>query len=98
MKPVDQITEIVKEIELHLQDDDFLVVASDQLDALAVIDKSGASIEPILSIIEQHPDVHMGSPGPLVRFLERFPDEVYVPELLKSIRRSPVPPLTVDVE
>lgn len=48
-----------------------------------------AMIEGALTFIEEHPDLDLGSPGPIVHRLEQSSLEFYVPLLLASIDRMP---------
>jgi hypothetical protein len=48
-----------------------------------------AMIEGALTFIEEHPDLDLGSPGPIVHRLEQSSLEFYVPWLLASIDRKP---------
>lgn len=47
------------------------------------------AILPILALMEKHPLVDYGIPGPLVHFLEGFNEMVFINELVMSIKRSP---------
>src|SRR6516162_9704915 len=47
------------------------------------------AVDPVLSFLEEHPDVDVGSPGPLVHFVEQFSGEKYEAKLLKSVHRKP---------
>lgn len=47
------------------------------------------AVEPILLFLEEHPDVDVGSPGPLVHFVETFYRHGYEAKLLESLRRKP---------
>ena len=61
---------------------------------VALLEEQGADVSfvaPILEFMEGHPDVELGSPGPLVHFVERFYRSGYEAELLASLRRRPVP-------
>ena len=47
------------------------------------------AVGPILRLIEAHPNVDFGSPGPLVHFAERFSGRGYEAMLLDSVQRMP---------
>jgi hypothetical protein len=51
---------------------------------------SDKAVDPILSFLEEHPDVDVGSPGPLVHFVEKFYRHGYEAKLLDSLHRKPV--------
>ena len=51
--------------------------------------KGFEAVEPILRFMENHPDVDYGTPGPLVHFVETFPN--YEEKLIKSVERQPTP-------
>ncbi|EKU91489.1 hypothetical protein [Bacteroides oleiciplenus] len=46
-------------------------------------------IEPLFKLLERFPFFNFGNPGNIVRYLERFANEVYVPLLYDSVRREP---------
>jgi len=46
-------------------------------------------VESILRFMEGHPEIEYGTPGPLVHFVEAFPN--YEEKLLESIERQPTP-------
>lgn len=54
---------------------------------LSIQDK--ALIEPLFELLERFPFFNFGNPGNIVRYLERFGNEVYVPLLYDSVRREP---------
>ncbi|WP_294562609.1 hypothetical protein [uncultured Bacteroides sp.] len=54
---------------------------------LSIQDK--ALIEPLFELLERFPFFNFGNPGNIVRYLERFDNEVYVPLLYDSVRREP---------
>ena len=55
----------------------------------------GEAVEPVLRFMERHPDIDIGSPGPLVHFIEQSyraggdEREIYVQHVLASVRRKP---------
>jgi hypothetical protein len=54
--------------------------------------KSGtglSAVRPILEFMEEHPELDLGAPGPLVHFVEEFYRKGYEAELLASIARRP---------
>lgn len=54
--------------------------------------KSGiglSAVRMILKFMEENPDLDFGAPGPLAHFIEEFPHNEYVDELLASLARRP---------
>src|SRR5690242_2618518 len=49
------------------------------------------TVEPILRFLESNPDLDVGSPGPLVHFVERFYGHGYESTLIASVERRPTP-------
>jgi hypothetical protein len=47
------------------------------------------SVEPILRFMEDHPELDLGTPGPLVHFVERFYGKGYESKLVASVPRKP---------
>jgi hypothetical protein len=47
------------------------------------------AVEPILRFMENHREVDYGAPGPLVHFVETFPN--YEPKVVESVERRPTP-------
>jgi len=63
---------------------------SGQLTARWKADPTGfEAVEPILRFMENHPDLDYGTPGPLVHFVETFPN--YEEKLFESVERQPTP-------
>ncbi|CAN7587956.1 hypothetical protein LJR084_004415 [Variovorax sp. LjRoot84] len=48
-----------------------------------------AAVEPVLRFMEAHSDWDLGTPGPLVHFVERFHGQGYEGELIASVERKP---------
>lgn len=46
-------------------------------------------VEPLINIMESNPNIDFGVPGPVVHFIEKFPEKDYVEILLKSLQKSP---------
>lgn len=61
---------------------DLVADIDDRADAFDVV-------EPILRLIERHPDTDFGMPGPLVHFVESFHNKGYDEKLVESIQRKP---------
>jgi len=47
------------------------------------------AVEPILRFFEDHEDLDMGAPGPLVHYVEKFYKAGYEERLLRSLDRKP---------
>lgn len=86
-----EIEEIVLKISECVDKDDFLDIVEPLVDELSEIDLDGVSIDSLLRIIEENPEVHFGMPGPIVHFLEKFYRNGYEERLVASVRRAPVP-------
>src|SRR5712671_5533785 len=50
-----------------------------------------STVEPILRFMESNPGLDLGSPGPLVHFVERFYGNGYEQKLIDSLQRKPTP-------
>src|SRR3979409_2576586 len=71
--------------------DDFVARSSELVDAWSSAGAGVEIVDTVLSFIERHPNVEVGSPGPLVHFAERFYGNGYARKLLDSIERRPMP-------
>jgi hypothetical protein len=49
-----------------------------------------AALDIVIKFMEDHPNIDLGSPGPLVHFAERFYKRGLEERLLQSIARKPV--------
>ncbi len=67
----------------------FELVTSELTDAWTARGVGIEAVEPVLRFMELHPSVEIGSPGPLVHFVERLRDDGYVELLVESIARRP---------
>lgn len=76
------------ELSSRVGQDDFIDAAYDLTERLAETDTSEA-IEPILKLMETHPEADFGNPGPIVHFVERYHRRGYEQKLLESIGRRP---------
>ncbi|PWV56591.1 hypothetical protein [Chitinophaga sp. S165] len=74
-------------------DDDNISYFYDLMEGLKHNADRERAIEPIFRLIEKHPHLDYGSPGPLAHTLESFHD-IYQPYLFASLDRKPTP-LTV---
>lgn len=72
-------------------EDDYLDGVGDFIDALMQSGLGLEAVEPILRFMEEHADWDLGSPGPLVHFVEGFYGRGYEALLLGSIERKPTP-------
>src|SRR5689334_9615314 len=54
-------------------------------------DHEGEGVEPVLRFLEEHRDIDLGMPGPLVHYLERYFRRGYEEKLLISLERAPTP-------
>lgn len=53
------------------------------------MDKLEDTIEPIIKLIEENPEVDFGNPGSLIHYLDSLNDESYEILLIKSLKRKP---------
>lgn len=60
-------------------------------DDLKKLEQPEAAVEAVFRFIENHPDDDLGSPGPLVHFVEQVPSPGYEEKLVASLRRRPTP-------
>lgn len=52
----------------------------------------GDVMDDVLCFMEEHPDVDLGLPGPLIPFLEtNIPNASYADSIMRSVQRKPVP-------
>ncbi len=86
-----EIQKYILEIVKRVDDKDFLEFAEDKIEKLESIDVDGESMESLLRLIENNPNVDFGMPGQIVHFLEKFYKNGYEEQLVASIRRQPVP-------
>lgn len=73
------------ENDLENDNVDFLYELTEKL---ILTQDSYLAIESVYKLIEKYPEADLGSPGPLVHFLEKFPD-LYVEPLKTSLQRRP---------
>ncbi|HEV3103676.1 MAG TPA: hypothetical protein VG426_15220 [Candidatus Dormibacteraeota bacterium] len=71
--------------------DDFVARSSELVDAWSSAGAGVEIVDTVLSFVERHPNVDVGSPGPLVHLAERFYGNGYERKLLDSIERKPMP-------
>ncbi len=59
------------------------------VDRLSAFDDAPSAVAVILEFLELHPDLDVGTPGPLVHYVERFFGRGYEAQLTDSVRRRP---------
>ena len=64
-------------------------LSSELTDAWSAKRAGVEAVEPVLRFIEAQSSVEIGSPGPLVHFVERFRGDGYVELLVESLARKP---------
>lgn len=89
----DEIIARIHAYEAPEMSDDYIALENLVADALAMKDPARA-VPAFFDLMERHPDADLGSPGPVVHFVERFLSNGYEEHLLDSVRRKPTP-LTV---
>ncbi|MCP1994308.1 hypothetical protein [Flavobacterium sp. HSC-61S13] len=86
---------IVDFLDSHHWSDDEAEFALIQYDIVDVMEQNQIgveSVQPILELMEKHPLVEFGSPGPLTHFIEKFYQEnsrFYEDLLLQSVLKQP---------
>jgi hypothetical protein len=68
--------------------DDVVAELCDLLEPIEKLDQAEEVIPEVFAFMEEHPEVDIGSPGPLVHFVERF-YPIYVEQLIVSLERQP---------
>ncbi len=81
--------DVLQKLNAVADSDDFIQRASELTEKWSAQEDSEKAIEPILLFLETHPDLDVGSPGPLVHFVEKFFRRGYEAKLLESLRRKP---------
>jgi hypothetical protein len=70
---------------------DFLERSAELTDAWSAAGVGVEAVERTLRFMEDHPEVDVGTPGPLVHFVEAFAGRGYEQRLVESIQRLPTP-------
>lgn len=81
--------DVFQSLEAISKSDDFVAQAYELSEKWNAEQDSYKAVDPILLFLEKHPGLDVGSPGPLVRFVEQFSGDKYEAKLLQSIRRKP---------
>jgi hypothetical protein len=68
---------------------DFAARSAEPADSWAAAGAGVETVQPILLFIEANPQFELGTPGPVVHFLERFRGRGYEEKLVESIARRP---------
>lgn len=87
---METLNSIIQKMEAGMQDnEDFETVMMDCMEEIEENYNQLDSVQPLLRLMERHPLTDFGSPGPIVRFVERFYKKGYEAELLLSLKRMP---------
>lgn len=86
-----ELEDVINKLTQSVMESDFLNIAEEQIELLEELDQVGEAITPLLKLLEGHPNVDFGMPGPIVHFVEKFYRSGYEGKLVESIKRSPTP-------
>ena len=87
---METLSSIIQKMEVGMQDnEDFETVMMDCMEEIEEKYNQLDSVQPLLRLMERHPLADLGSPGPIVHFVERFYKKGYEEELLLSLKRMP---------
>ena len=87
---METLNSIIQKMEAGMQDsEDFETVMMDCMEEIEENYNQLDSVQPLLRLMERHPLIDFGSPGPIVHFVERFYKKGYEEELLLSLKRMP---------
>lgn len=70
--------------------DNFPVTSEKAIAALKPQKPGIGFVKIILDFMEQNPTLDFGTPGPLVHFIESFPEEDYIPLVVRSLKSKPM--------
>jgi hypothetical protein len=82
--------ELSDRLESLAGSEDFLRGVRQLMKDLGPAPDSQETVEAILRFMERHGDIELGTPGPLVHFIERFAGQGYEQKLIESVKRRPV--------
>ena len=87
---METLNSIIQKMEVGMQDNEnFETVMMDCMEEIEENYNQLDSVQPLLRLMERHPLTDVGSPGPIVHFVERFYKKGYEEELLLSLKRMP---------
>lgn len=84
-----KLKEKIEILNAAVRKENFIEIAYDITEELEGYEDTFETIEPILKLMEQNPDIDFGSPGPLVHFVERYYKVGYEEKLVQSIEKTP---------
>jgi hypothetical protein len=79
--------QLTRELRANAANPNFSAYCTELTERLPAGEKPEQMLAPILDFMAENPGLDYGSPGAFVRFIETFPEEVYVDFLLASIRK-----------
>lgn len=85
----EEFEKLIHKLNNFVLDEDFISVAYEVTNQLAESKNAIDSVELILKLLENNPDIDYGSPGPLVHFVEKFYNNGYEEKLVESLERNP---------
>ena len=83
------IERLIKEMEEHINCDDFEEVQENTLFQIEKENLGISSVEPLLLFMERHPLSDFGMPGAIVHYVEQFYEKDYEDLLIASVIRRP---------
>ena len=85
----DGCKKLLEQLKDAISGEVFIDAAEEPLERLSEMPDSFETVEPILKLMEENPEVDYGMPGPLVHFLEQFFQNGYEEKLVESLERRP---------
>ena len=83
------ITELIKEMEERIDQDDFEEVQEKCICQIEEENLGVSAVEPLLLFMERHPLSDFGMPGAIVHYVEQFYKNGYEDLLITSVTRRP---------
>ena len=85
----EKLNELIVKLSNSILDENFTDVAYEITEEIEGRTDAFDSVEPILKLMENNPDIDFGNPGPLVHFVETFYKKGYEEKLVESLKRQP---------
>ena len=86
---MDNLESIIQKLKEDKEQESFSLGCKTIVSEIQKLPFPSTAIKPLLRFMCENPTLDYGMPGALVRFIESFPEDVYVDDLIQTIQKQP---------
>ena len=86
---MDNLEGIIQKLKEDKGQESFSLTCKTVVSEIQKLSFPSTAIKPLLLFMCENPNLDYGMPGAFVQFIESFPEDVYVDDLIQTIQRQP---------